>query len=170
MQFFSVFKLKSPKNDVVLELTAAEYGKIRQVDRDGFDSKEIKKFEGDGDHFENFIKAVRSRKVSDLTNDILEGHLSAGLCHTGNISYRAGQQSRPEEIREAIKSDKGASETFDRMAAHLEANGVDLEKTKATLGAVLTMDARLERFTNNPGANKFLTREYRKPFVVPEKV
>ena len=132
--------------------------------------KEIKKFEGEGNHFENFITAVRSRKVSDLTNDILEGHISAALCHTGNISYRVGKQSNPEAIREAIKADKGASETYGRMAAHLEANGVDLEKTKATLGAVLKMNTKSERFTNNPEANKLLTREYRKPFVVPDKV
>ena len=148
-------------------VVTSDYRFATAYDKDG---KEIKKFEGDGNHFENFIKAVRSRKVSDLNNDILEGHLSAGLCHTGNISYRVGQESRPEEIRDAIKSDKGASETFERMAAHLEANGVDLEKTKATLGAVLKMDTKSEKFTNNPGANKFLTREYRKPFVVPEKI
>ena len=134
------------------------------------DGKEIKKFQDEGNHFENFIKAVRSRKVSDLTNDILEGHLSAALCHTGNISYRVGKQSRPEEIRDAIKSDAGASETFGRMAAHLEANGVDLEKSRVTLGAVLKMDTKSETFTNHPDANKYLTREYRKPFVVPEKV
>jgi hypothetical protein len=32
------------------------------------------------------------------------------------------------------------------------------------------MDPKTEKFTNNPEANKLLTREYRKPFVVPEKV
>jgi hypothetical protein len=56
------------------------------------------------------------------------------------------------------------------MAAHLDANGVDLEKTKATLGAVLKMNTKEEKFTNNRAANKLLTRDYREPFVVPEKV
>ena len=46
--------------------------------------------EGDatGAHFENFRKAVLSRRVSDLNCDVLEGHLSAALCHLANISYR----------------------------------------------------------------------------------
>ena len=38
------------------------------------------------------------------------------------------------------------------------------------LGAVLKMNPKTERFTNNNLANQLLTREYRKPFVVPEKV
>ena len=40
----------------------------------------------------------------------------------------------------------------------------------ATLGAVLKMDPKSERFIDNPEANQMLTREYRQPFVVPEKV
>jgi hypothetical protein len=42
-------------------------------------------------HVANFLKAVRSRKREDLTCDILEGHLSAALCHMANISYRTGR-------------------------------------------------------------------------------
>src|ERR1700722_18608174 len=48
----------------------------------------IEKFSGGGDHFANFLAAVRSRKAEDLNADILEGHLSSALCHLGNISYR----------------------------------------------------------------------------------
>lgn len=43
-------------------------------------------------HRENFIEAVRSRKVSDLSADILQGHLSTSLCHLANLSYRLGRQ------------------------------------------------------------------------------
>ncbi len=118
----------------------------------------------------NFIRAVRSRKSSDLNADILEGHLSSALCHTGNISYRLGHQSNPNEIREAIKANKEALETLGRMEEHLAANGVDLTKTKASLGAFLKMDPKAERFIDNPKANELLTRDYRKPFVVPEIV
>jgi predicted dehydrogenase len=145
----------------------SSYGKAAAFDKDG---KEIKKFDGDENHFANFIKGVRSRKVSDLNADILEGHISSALCHTGNISYRLGKQQPPEEIKEAIKSDKDAASTYERMAAHLGANEVDLSKTKATLGTFLKMNPKTERFTNDKEANKLLTREYRKPFVVPEKV
>jgi hypothetical protein len=38
------------------------------------------------------------------------------------------------------------------------------------MGAVLKMNPRTEHFTNNHEANQLLTREYREPFVVPEKV
>jgi hypothetical protein len=35
---------------------------------------------------------------------------------------------------------------------------------------VLNMDPHKETFLKNKKANELLTREYRKPFVVPEKV
>jgi len=56
------------------------------------------------------------------------------------------------------------------MEEHLAANKVDLKTTPAKLGATLTMDPKTEKFVHNAEANKLLTREYRKPFVVPEKV
>ena len=66
------------------------------VDNEG---KEIRKWSGADNHYEDFIGAVRSRKHTDLNADILEGHLSSALCHTGNVSYRLGQQAGPDEIR-----------------------------------------------------------------------
>src|SRR5438445_67555 len=41
------------------------------------DGSQIQRFTGGGDHFGNFIQAVRSRRSADLTADILEGHLSS---------------------------------------------------------------------------------------------
>jgi hypothetical protein len=38
---------------------------------------------------------------------------------------------------------------------------------KLTLGPVLTMDPKKETFSGNADASKMLTRDYRKPFVVP---
>ena len=77
-------------------------------------------------HVENFLKAVRSRKRSDLNCDILEGHISATLCHLANASYR--------------------------------------------LGRTLNFDTREENFGADAEANAYLTRTYRDPFRVPEKV
>jgi hypothetical protein len=134
------------------------------------EGKQIKKWDGSSNHYQNFIDAVRSRKYTDLNADIWEGHLSSALCHTGNVSYRLGHAASQGEIKEQIKGDKGASETFERMAEHLAANDVDLEKTKATLGVPLMMDPRVEKFIGNTAADALLTREYRKPFVVPERV
>jgi predicted dehydrogenase len=92
------------------------------------------------------------------------------LCHTGNVSYLLGQTGTPEEIRDKIKNNADLSETFGRMEQHLAANKVDLHKTPARLGTLLSMNPKSEEFVGNPQANKLLTREYRKPFVVPERV
>src|SRR5439155_2944367 len=77
--------------------------------------KKIKTFKGGEDHFANFIKAVRSRKHTDLNADILEGHLSSALCHTANISYRLGKQANQNEMKEALKSNDAALETLARF-------------------------------------------------------
>ncbi len=81
---------------------------------------------GGGSHHENFIKAMRSRKVEDLHADIQEGHFSCVVMHLANISYRTGRSIEFDPVTEKIRGDKEASE--------------------------------------------LLTRKYRAPFVVPEKV
>ncbi len=121
-------------------------------------------------HHANWIAAVRSRKPKDLNAEILEGHLSAGLVHTGNISYRLGAAKRPEEIRDAVKGMKGLADAFDRMAGHLDANGVDINNDKLCLGLPLKFHPGRERFVDNEQANALVSRNYRAPFVVPAKV
>lgn len=148
-------------------VTVPSYSSAIAYDKDG---KIIKEFKGAEDHYQNWIKAVRSRKVEDLNADILEGHLSSALCHTGNISYLLGKKANPDEIREAVKSDAPLAEAFGRMAEHLAANGVDITKDKVTLGIPLKMDPKTEKFIDNDSANALLTRNYRAPFIVPEKV
>ncbi len=144
-----------------------DYNSAIAFDKEG---KEIKKFAGSSSHHGNWLKAVRSRKVEDLHADILEGHLSSALCHTGNISYRLGRQQDPAAIREAIKADRDAEATFQRMVEHLGVNQVDVQTSKLTLGPVLKMNPKKERFSGNAAANAMLTRDYRAPFVVPERV
>jgi hypothetical protein len=134
------------------------------------DGKEIKRFKGGASHYENFVKAIHSRKPSDLNADILEGHLSSALCHTGNISYRLGKQTPTAVILDQIKSNKNGSESFGRMLEHLKINAVDLDKTPATIGPILTMDPKTERFTNNEEANAMLKRKYRAPYVINDQV
>ena len=143
------------------------YTKAIVYDKNG---REIKTYEEGGDHFANFIQAVRSRKSTDLNADIAEGHISAALVHTGNISHRLGKSLSPEAIRDAAKGDRDLAESLGRMEEHLAANQVDLHRTPLMLGAVLKMNPKTERFTNNRKANELLTREYREPFVVPGKV
>jgi len=132
--------------------------------------KVVKKFEGGGNHFGNFLSAVRSRKVEDLNADIEEGHLSSALCHLGNISYLLGAEVSAAEALERLESLKTTDndqETFERTRQHLADNGVDLAKSKLTLGPSLAFDHRSESFVDNSPADALLTREYRAPFVVP---
>jgi hypothetical protein len=79
-----------------------------------------------GNHYANFIEAVRSRKHSDLNAPIEEGAISTTLVHLANISYR--------------------------------------------LGRTLNFDAASYSCTGDAEANRMFTRNYRKPFVVPQKV
>ena len=120
----------------------------------------------------NFIEAVRSRRAGDLVGDILQGHLSAALVHMGNISYRLGRTAPSVEIAEKISGHKELASSFELFQAHLSANGIDLQESPAALGPVLTMDNATERFVGefSDDANDLVSREYRKPFVVPENV
>jgi len=132
-------------------------------------------FSGHQGHLFNFVKAVRSRQVSDLRADVLEGHLSTAMVHMANISYRLGTPHSPEEAREAIQ-DRGsdAAETLGRFEEHLAANGVDLSQAKIVVGPWLEMDADTEQFVGNSDvvarANELLRRDGREPFVIPGKV
>ena len=108
--------------------------------------------------------------MDDLNADILEGHLSSALCHTANISYRLGQKEKPEAILEKIKGDTFATESFGRMKEHLGKNEVDITKDLLTLGPVLKMDGKTERFIDQDAANAMLKDKYRAPFVVPDEV
>lgn len=135
------------------------------------DGKLVSTFTGRGEgHFANFLKAVRSRDRADLNADILEGHQSTALCHIGNISWRLGRATTPEELREELgklKVHENVSETFDRTVEHLRESNVDLEQTKLTLGTLLHPESEREAFVGDSRADAFLTREYRKPFIVP---
>ena len=135
--------------------------------------KMVKQFDGGGDHFDNFIEAVRSRNHEDLRADVLEGHLSCALSHLGNVSYYLGQKASVDDVKktlEGLPTNDDNGEALERMVAHLEANEVDLAKTPLALGPKLTFDPEKESFPGNPAANELLTRDYREPFVVPESV
>jgi predicted dehydrogenase len=133
------------------------------------DGEIIKKFGGGGDHYGNFIQAVRNRKFEDLNGEILEGHLSSALCHLGNISYRLGDEQPFGQKPQAFAKDKDAGETFERMEKHLKDNKIALDEVKCRVGRKLVLDPAHERFVDDKDANALLTREYRKGFEVPAK-
>ncbi len=133
------------------------------------EGKMVKKFNGGGDHFGNFLSAVRSRKHTDLNADIEQGHLSSALCHLGNVSYRLGRNISVADMQKRLDGDNEAAATFERVVSHLQGNKVDLASAQLIGGAHLKLDGQKELFVGELAneANPHLTREYRKPFVVP---
>ena len=94
-----------------------------------------------------------------------------GNLHLANASLRLGEEVPFNPKTKVLSDNKEASETFARMEDYLaKENGLKLEDWKYHLGRKLIVDASTERVTNESMANQLLTREYRKPFAVPEKV
>src|SRR5207253_2624289 len=123
-----------------------------------------------GNHFANFIAAVRSRKTEDLKAPILEGNYSAALIHLANASYRLGEQVPFNPRTKAFGDNKEAYETLARMEDYLKDNHVKLQETTYQLGRRLTVEPEYEKVAGDAEANKLLTRNYRKPFVVPDRI
>ncbi|TWT52231.1 Glucose--fructose oxidoreductase precursor [Thalassoglobus neptunius] len=141
------------------------YTKAEAFDNDG---NSLQAWSGGGDHFQNFLDAVRSGDRNDLNADILEGHLSSALCHTGAISHQLGSTKTSEEIGKEVAGDPLWSDSWERMEKHLAANGVELSDPKLSVGPWLTMDPDSETFPGNESANALLTRPYREGYVVPD--
>lgn len=144
-----------------------KYSRGFALDKDG---KKVAEFAGDGDHHRNFLDAVRSRKHTDLKADIEEGHLSSAMCHLANISYLRGADVPFSSQHKAFGDNKEAYETFERTMEHLKENKVPMDGQTYRLGKKLIIDHGSESFVGDAQANAMLTRPYREPFVVPEKV
>src|SRR4030065_190375 len=88
------------------------------------DGKEVKKFTGGGDHFANFIAAVRKGDPKELNADISEGHVSTAVCHTGNISYRLGKKASRKQMQTRLADTPLFLPVFERFMEHLTAHGI----------------------------------------------
>jgi predicted dehydrogenase len=132
--------------------------------------KFVRRFEGAGDHFGNFVDAVKARDPKQLHADILEGHLSCAHSHLANVSYYLGKPASVDQLKTALgalKTHEDVGDCLQRTIAHLAANNVDLAKTPMQLGPMLKIDAKNETVMDNPEACALLTRECRAPFLVP---
>jgi predicted dehydrogenase len=69
---------------------------------------------GGGNHFENFINALRSGKREDLTCEVEEGYRSTVLPHLANIAYRCGRSLTFDGASEQFKRDTQASAMLTR--------------------------------------------------------
>ncbi len=133
-----------------------------------YDGKELGKWKGgsDQDHYNNFVKAFKSRRPEDLHLDIEDGHQSSALAHLGNVSWALGEAVELGTRPNFATDDKRVAQTFETFEAHLKANNVDFAQTKLKLGRVLELDPKTE-LSSDPEANTLFTREYRKGFELP---
>lgn len=132
------------------------------------EGKQLKSFSGGGDHFVNFIKAVRSGRREDLNAEVLEGHLSTAVCHTGNISYRLGEKASAKEMRARVRDVPLFGEMLERLLKHIAAHEIDVDAETVTLGPWLQIDREKECFKDSEPANRLARGFYREPYIVPD--
>ncbi len=93
------------------------YGSKGYIGMDGYDSFKSwlgpdqtpgPESHGGGDHFQNFIDVVRSRRYQDLHCPIEEGFLSSSLIHLANASYRLGRSLNFNPETQAVLNDSEA--------------------------------------------------------------
>lgn len=139
--------------------------------------RELKRFDGSGgaDHAPNFLRAVRSRRAEDLHCPIHEGHVSSGVCHLGNVSYRLGRPGNRPNAATALGGPGFATDAFERVARSVEGLGVDFNRDPLTVGAVIESDPVSGHITRVSGgdpdllvaAGRLERGAYRAPFVLP---
>ena len=123
-----------------------------------------------GGPFGSFIRAVRARKPELSNADAETGHYSSALCHLSNISYRLGTLMPFDKKNKKLGDNRQVVESFEMIKTNLSGVGVKLKETSYLLGRELNFDPKSETFVNDKKADLLLTREYRKPFIVPKKV
>ena len=139
------------------------------------DGERQQQFKGDGGyaHFPAFIRAVRSRKQSDLAVTLEDGYKSSVLSHLANLSYQVGSKVSEKKLAKFVGKDEHLSEAFDRYTEHLGAWNIDLEKDRWTQGMELDFDPASERFIAGERfrkANELVKPVQREKFAVPASV
>ncbi len=120
-----------------------------------------------GCHFRNFIEAVKAGQPERANAGAADGHLSSALCHLGNVSCRLGEPVALDSREDPFPGNDAGNDAFRRMVEHLKEHGI-APSARYLRGRALTLDPEAERFATDPEADRLLTREYRKPYVVPE--
>ncbi|MDD3587769.1 MAG: Gfo/Idh/MocA family oxidoreductase, partial [Thermoguttaceae bacterium] len=122
-------------------------------------------------YHQGFFDAVRRHDRKTLFA-IDRVHPCTCLIHLGNISHQTGQPTPVAEIGNTIAKNRNLDFLWQRMLAHLDANGIDLKSTPPVLGASLAFDPDKECFIGDCSekANRFLKPEGRERFVIPNEV
>ena len=98
-----------------LEISGSTWRAFRGRERDSFAGSKEGGSRKEGNHWGNFIDAVRSGKNEDLHSDIHEGFYSTTLPHLANISYRTGRLLKFKGDDERFVNDPGADTLLTRV-------------------------------------------------------
>jgi hypothetical protein len=160
---------KNTRIGTILECEDGFIAENEAYDKNGIRIEQFEDY-GGGNHLSGFIEAVRSNRPDKVACPVQDGHLSAALCHLGNISHRIGQTASPEKIAERIKDEPLVVEAWQRCCKNLKINQVDLAQKQAVLGAYLSFDDVAEKITGAfaDTANPLLKQPCRNAWSVPE--
>jgi predicted dehydrogenase len=98
-----------------LEISGSTWKAFRGRDREPFAGSKEDRRRRDGNHWSNFVDAVRSGRDEDLHCDINEGFYSTTLPHLANISYRLGRMLKFMGDEETFADDPQADKMFTRI-------------------------------------------------------
>lgn len=145
-------------------------GKGAAYDNDGKLIKEFGGSKGDVSHQENFLNAVRKRDRSIQNAEVEVGHHSTGWCNLANIAFKAGGTFSSDEAKE-IDLEQWTT-LIGEMDAHTKVHGIKMESDQIRLSPMLELNTDSGRFVGDQAdhANKFIKREYREGYEVPELV
>lgn len=145
-------------------------------DREG---RKLKSFAGDGGaaHLENFVNAVRSRRVEQLAAPLETGRVSTSTCLYGNVSYRLGRPTNLAQALDLVAPIAPAVQTLQGLAQHLQTHDVNLNAPSLTVGPWLEVDGALSDVTrvadrseeDHARARHLLKGAARPPYVLPEQ-
>jgi hypothetical protein len=96
------------------------------------------------------------------------GHDSTGWCNLANVVYQTGE-AFSMEAAEQVELPEWRS-LLAEMKDHLAAHSLEMEDANLRISKMLEFDPNKEVFVGDGSqdANKYLKREYRAPYVVPE--
>jgi Oxidoreductase family, NAD-binding Rossmann fold/Oxidoreductase family, C-terminal alpha/beta domain len=130
----------------------------------------IRRFKGDAGvgHPRNFVDAVFARDRSRLNAEVQIGHQSTAWCNLADAAIRAGQSYDHEQAAAFGQPLEPWAEMVDIMERHLTEQQVDAAR-QLQLSPEFEFDTATEQFVGEhaASANRYLRREYRKPFDVP---
>ena len=144
-------------------------GRGRAFDNEG---KLIRKFSGSSgmpEHQQNFLDAIRLNDSGLLNAPVTVGNDSTGWCNLANIAFLAGESFDSRRADECPAGEPWRG-LLNEMNSTLSNYDLSLDNEQVQLSPLLELDPATEQFVGAEAerANRWLKREYRAPYVVPD--